>query len=295
MRKLTASDGAARSAGHLARDRTGTRSSAGRPGRGRLRAPPTSSSSPAALGERNPDGEARRLGRCAERPARLSIAVSGGTVVIGASGERRPRLRLRLHRAGRKLGQPNTETANFSPLRRGGGDEFGTCITVSRGHERRRGVRRPHGQPSQSSPDAEPRSPGLRLRLPLVPTGPTLISIAVTPANPTSPPARPAVHRHRHLLRRLDPDLTTRSPGPRPPAVATIIGAGSPRRRHRHLDDHGHARRRQRLDAAHRRPAPRSSVDRGDAGEPDVAKGADQQFTATGTYSDSSTQTSPAR
>ena len=54
-------------------------------------------------------------------------------------------------------------------------------------------------------------------------------------------------------------------------------------------DDHRHLRRRQRLDDADRHPRGVASIAVTPA-NPSIAKGLTQQFTATGTYTDSSTQ-----
>ena len=72
-------------------------------------------------------------------------------------------------------------------------------------------------------------------------------------------------------------------------AVATINTAGLAPGSRRAPPRSGHAGRCHRLDGAdgHRRGA---AVDRRDAGNPSVAKGPTQQFTATGTFSDNSTK-----
>ena len=124
-------------------------------------------------------------------------------------------------------------------------------------------------------------------------TAAALQSIAVTPANPSVAKGQTAaVHRHRHLLRQLDA-------GPDQPGD---LGLGHTRGGHHHRRRPGH----RRGDGHLHRSAPRSAAITGSTvltvtaaalqsiavtpANPSVAKGPTEQFTATGTYSDSSTQ-----
>ena len=72
--------------------------------------------------------------------------------------------------------------------------------------------------------------------------------------------------------------------------MATINGGRAWRRGEGgHLEDHGDERKRAWLDDADGDGGD-AGVDRGDAGESVDRQGLTQQFTATGTYSDSTTQ-----
>ena len=124
-------------------------------------------------------------------------------------------------------------------------------------------------------------------------TAAVLQSIAVTPANPSDRQgADRAVHRHRHLLRRLDA-------GPDQPGDLGLghdLGGHDHRGRPGHRRGHGHLHDH----------APRSAAVTGSTvltvtaaalqsiavtpANPSIAKGTTQQFTATGTFSDNSTQ-----
>ena len=73
------------------------------------------------------------------------------------------------------------------------------------------------------------------------------------------------------------------------PSVATITTAGLATGWRRVRDDHGDAERCERLDGTDG-DGGLVVVDRRDAGEPEPREGLTQQFTATGTYTDNSTQ-----
>ena len=124
-------------------------------------------------------------------------------------------------------------------------------------------------------------------------TAATLQSIAVTPANPSDRRGGDAaVHGDRHVQRQHDAE----------PDESGDLGVGDAGGRddHRggpgdsggggHVDDQRDAGRRDGLDGADG-DGRDAAVDRGDAGESVASpQGATQQFTATGTFSDNSTQ-----
>ena len=90
--------------------------------------------------------------------------------------------------------------------------------------------------------------------------------------------AHRAVHRHRHLLRQLDRNLTSQVTwASATPSVATISNARAmaTARGHGHVDDHRHAQRitGPTVPDGHRRGV---AVDRGDTGQPEHRQGADR-------------------